>query len=520
MPKGLLRPTLVVGTHTTLSRILGFIRDMVLARVFGATGATDAFFVAFRIPNLARRLFAEGAFSSAFVPVLAETKSTQNHDAVAGLIQKTAGTLAILLAVVTVVGIVAAPALIYVFAPGFVDESDKFDLTVALLRVCFPYLAFIALTALCGAVLNVYGRFAIPAFTPVLLNVVMISAALLVAPHFAQPVMALALAVLVAGVAQLLFQLPALRALGLLRWPQWGKNDAGVRRIARLMLPALLGSSVSQINVLFGTLVASFLAAGSVSWLYYADRLVEFPLGVFGIALATVILPKLSQQHAENSTEDFAHTLHWAMQLTLVIALPASIGLVMLAGPILITLFNYGAFGAEDARMTALALSCYALGLVGFVGVKILAPGFYARQDTRTPVRIGMIAIATNMVLSVAFSIPMHLLAIPGAHAGLALATSLSAFVNAGLMFTYLRRHRIYLAAPGSARRFAQLFAGNVAMAGVLWWFTPSLEVWVQWGSMQRIGQLAIIIVGACAVYFGVLRVSGLKLHALLHARD
>jgi putative peptidoglycan lipid II flippase len=516
MSKGLLRPTLTVGFHTTLSRILGFIRDMVLARVFGATGATDAFFVAFRIPNLARRLFAEGAFSSAFVPVLSQVKETQTTDDVARLVRNTTGTLAAVLALVTAVGIVAAPVLIYLFAPGFADEPEKFDLTVALLRVCFPYLAFIALTALCGAVLNVYGRFAVPAFTPVLLNVVLIGAALGLAPLFEQPVMALAVGVLIGGAVQLLFQIPAMRALGMLHWPRWGRRDPGVRRIARLMLPALLGSSVAQINVLFGTLLASFLASGSVTWLYYADRLVEFPLGVFGIALATVILPKLSQQHAAQSGDEFSRTLNWALRITLVIALPASIGLAMLAGPILITLFTYGEFGVADAGMTALALSCYAIGLVGFVAVKILAPGFYARQDTRTPVRIGMIAIVANIVLSVSLAVPMHVLDIPGAHAGLALATSLSAFINAGLMFVHLRRHGIHQPLAGGGRLIAQLAVACGTMAALLGWITPPVETWVDWSTAMRAGQLVMIIVGACVVYFGALRVTGLKLHELL----
>lgn len=519
MPKRLLRSTLIVGTNTTFSRILGFVRDMVLARVFGVTGATDAFFVAFRIPNLARRLFAEGAFSSAFVPVITEAKTHQTGDDVARLVQNTAGTLAVVLVAVTIAGMAAAPVLVYVFAPGFADEPQKFDLTVALLRICFPYLAFIALTALCGAVLNVYGKFGVPAFTPVLLNVALIAAALWLAPNFSQPVMALAVGVLLGGAAQLLFQFPAMRALGLLRWPRWGWRDRGVARIARLMLPALLGSSVSQINVLFGTLVASFLAAGSVTWLYYADRLVEFPLGVFGIALATVILPQLSRHHAEAAPVDFARTLNWALRITLVVALPASIGLMLLAGPILVTLFMYGEFAQHDARMTALSLSCYASGLIGFVLVKILAPGFYARQDTQTPVRIGIIAIVTNIVLAVAFAIPMHVLDVPGAHAGLALATALSAYVNAGLMFLHLRRHGIYQAAPGGQRLALQLAVSNTAMAAVLLWFTPSIDLWVQWPPGVRVGQLALIILVACAVYFGALRLAGLKLHELLRGQ-
>lgn len=518
MSRPSLRSTAVVGLNTVLSRVLGFVRDMIIARVFGVSGGTDAFFVAFRIPNLARRLFAEGAFSAAFVPVLTEYKSQRPAADVQQLVQRTAGTLAVVLFLLTAAGILAAPLLVYVFAPGFADTPDQFELTVDLLRICFPYLFFIALTALCGAALNVYGRFGVPAFTPVLLNLVMIFAALWLAPLYEQPVTALAVGVFVAGAAQLAFQLPAMHAAGLLAWPRWSWRDSGVRRIGTLMLPALLGSSVAQINALAGTLVASFLAAGSVSWLYYADRLVEFPLGIFGIALSTVILPHLSRQHAEAAHEGFSATLDWSLRVTLIVALPATFGLALLAEPILVTLFQYGEFTQHDVRMTALSLMCYAVGLPGFILIKILAPGFYARHDTATPVRIGIIAIAVNLVLMLAFTVPLHLTATPGEHAGLALATALSAGVNAALLLVHLRRAGAYRPASGWPRAFVQLLVANTTLVVVLLWGVPVAEQWAAWSVGTRVFTLAFWIVVAAAVYFAVLRLAGLNFVRLLRA--
>jgi len=515
----LLRSTAVVSAMTTFSRILGLVRDMVFARMFGAEAGTDAFFIAFKIPNFLRRLFAEGAFSQAFVPVLTEYKTRREQDEVSELIRHTAGTLAGVLFVITVLAVLAAPLLTMLFAPGFIDEPERFTLTADMLRITFPYLLFISLTALAGSVLNCYGRFAVPAFTPVLLNVVLISVALWVAPLFERPVVALAWGVFVAGVAQLLFQLPFVLRLGLLRWPRWGWRESGVRRIGKLMLPAIFGSSVAQVNLLFDTIIASFLVAGSVSWLYYSDRLVEFPLGVFGIALATVILPSLSQKHADADPAAFSHTLDWALRWVLVIGAPAMLGLALLAGPLLVTLFNYGEFDGHDVDMSRLSLVAYSVGLLGFIAVKVLAPGYYARQDTRTPVRIGIFAMVSNMGLNVLFVVPMVMLDIAGPHSGLALATSCSAFLNAGLLYRGLRREGVLHPAPGWGRLFLQVLLACVAMAGLLLWGMADLAEWESWGSWTRIGQLGLWVLLGAAAYLLALLVLGVKVRELVKGR-
>ncbi|QKT04343.1 murein biosynthesis integral membrane protein MurJ [Ectothiorhodospiraceae bacterium 2226] len=486
MSRKLFKSTAVVGGYTMISRVLGFIRDIVIARVFGAGAATDAFFVAFKIPNFWRRLFAEGAFSQAFVPVLSEYRTQREHAEVQALTRQVAGTLGGVLLLVTLVGVLAAPLLVMLFAPGFINEVERFDLTVEMLRLTFPYLLFISLTAFAGAILNSYGRFGVPAITPVLLNLALIGAALGLAPYFEQPVVALAWGVLVAGVAQLLFQIPFLIRLRLLVRPVWAWRAPGVQRILRLMLPAIFGSSVAQINLLFDTVIASFLIAGSVSWLYYSDRLVEFPLGVFGIALATVILPSLSRSHARGSAEAFSRTLDWALRLVALIALPATLGLMLLAAPMLSTLFLYGEFTARDVEMAALSLAAYGFGLTGFILVKVLAPGFFARQDMRTPVRIAVIAMVSGMVLNLVFVVPMAWAGIPGAHAGLALATALASFINAGLLFRGLRATGVYRPEPGWGRFALQLLFANGVMAAGLVWFTPPLAAWIGAGGGER----------------------------------
>ena len=512
----LLKSTAVVGAMTTLSRVLGLLRDMVIARYFGAGAGTDAFFIAFKIPNFMRRLFAEGAFSQAFVPVLSEYKTRREHAEVRDLAGQVMGTLGTVLFLLTVVGVLAAPLLVAIFAPGFLDEPARFDLTTQMLRITFPYLLFISLTALVGGILNSYGRFAVPAFTPVLLNVCLIGVAIWVSPHFAQPVVALAWGVLVAGVAQLGFQLPFVWRLGLLSRPRWGWGNAGVKRIGRLMLPAIFGSSVAQINLLFDTLIASFLVAGSVSWLYYSDRLVEFPLGVFGIALATVILPSLSQKHASASTEEFARTLDWALRWVVTIGAPATVGLFMLAGPLLVTLFHYGEFNTADTEMARLSLMAYSLGLLGFIAVKVLAPGYYARQDTKTPVRIGIIAMVTNMVFNVAFVVPMVMLDVPGPHSGLALATSGSAFLNAGLLFRGLRRAGVLQLQPGWTLLLLRVAVACAAMTGLLYWGVGSLEDWLAWGTWERAAQLLLWVAAGMGCYFALLVLLGVRLRELL----
>ncbi len=511
-----MRSTAVVGGMTMISRLLGFVRDMVIARLFGAGAGTDAFFVAFKIPNLLRRLFAEGAFSQAFVPVLSEYRANRDHEEVRQLTARVAGTLGGILFLVTLIGVIAAPLLIMLFAPGFIDEQERFDLASGMLRITFPYLLFISLTALAGGVLNSYGRFAAPAFTPVLLNVSMIGAAIWLAPHMEQPVTALAWGVFIAGVAQLLFQLPFLMRLRLLGWPRWGWRDSGVKRIIQLMLPAIFGSSVAQINLLFDTLLASLLVTGSVSWLYYSDRLVEFPLGVFGIALATVILPSLSRQHADQSPERFSRTLDWALRWVMLVGTPCSVGLFLLAGPMLTTLFQYGEFGAADVRMASLSLMAYALGLLGFILVKVLAPGYYARQDTRTPVRIGIIAMLANMVLNVLFVAPMVWLDIPGPHTGLALATACSAFLNAALLLRGLRAEGVFRAQPGWGRLLLQLLLANLALAVAVLLTSGSMAEWLEWGWFERVMRLLLSIGAGALTYGAVLWLLGIRPAQLL----
>nr|VFJ93609.1 MAG: putative peptidoglycan lipid II flippase [Candidatus Kentron sp. H]VFJ94043.1 MAG: putative peptidoglycan lipid II flippase [Candidatus Kentron sp. H]VFK01251.1 MAG: putative peptidoglycan lipid II flippase [Candidatus Kentron sp. H] len=502
--------TLTVGANTFLSRMAGLLRDIVIAGTFGAKEEADAFFVAFRIPNLFRRLFAEGAFSQAFVPVLSEYKSRRPHAQVRDLLSHVMGTLGGVVSLVTLAGILAAPVLVILFAPGFfLHYPDKYALTVRMLMITFPYLLFITLTAAAGGVLNTYGRFGVPAFTPVLLNVFLIGAALWLAPHMAEPVTALAWGVFGAGLAQLLFQAPFLYRLGLLVRPRPRGAHEGVRRIIRLLIPALFGVSIVQINLLVDTLIASFLVTGSVSWLYYSDRLMEFPLGVFGIALATVILPNLSRKHTEGAMTGFSETLDWALRLTVLIALPAAIGLAVLAGPMLTTLFQYGALGEYDIQMATRSLVAYALGLVGFVCIKILAPGFYARQDTRTPVRAGAIAMLANIVLNFALVFPL-------AHAGLALATTLSAFLNAGLLYAGLRRQGIYRPGPGWGRFAARVSMAGLVMMGVLLFMKGAPPAWFAADVATRVlWLLGLISVGALS-YFGALTLLGARLRDIV----
>nr|VFK48826.1 MAG: putative peptidoglycan lipid II flippase [Candidatus Kentron sp. TC]VFK52377.1 MAG: putative peptidoglycan lipid II flippase [Candidatus Kentron sp. TC]VFK64907.1 MAG: putative peptidoglycan lipid II flippase [Candidatus Kentron sp. TC] len=497
--------TITVSANTLISRVLGLIRDIVIASFFGAKEEADAFFVAFRIPNLLRRLFAEGAFSPAFVPVLSEYKSQRSHAEVRALISHVTGTLGGIVFLITLAGILAAPVLVILFAPGFfLHYADKYALTIQMLMITFPYLFFISLTAAAGGILNTYGRFGVPAFTPVLLNISLIAAAIWLSPYLSEPVVALAWGVFIAGIAQLLFQLPFLYRLRLLSWPRLRGTHEGVRRIIGLLLPALFGVSVSQINLLVDTLLASFLVTGSVSWLYYSDRLVEFPLGVFGIALATVILPNLSRRHAEGSTARFSGTLDWALRFTLLIGLPAATGLAILAEPMLATLFQYGELGAYDIEMAGRSLMAYAFGLMGFVYIKVLAPGFYARQNTRTPVRIGVIAMLANMPLNL-------ILVFPLAHAGLALATALSAFLNAGLLYLALRREGVYHPECGWGKFAVRVLAANLIMMGVLLFLKGETLQWISAGVLMRVLWLVGLICAGAFGYFCALFVFGMR---------
>ena len=503
-----------------VSRVLGLVRDMVLARWFGADAGMDAFFVAFKIPNFLRRLFAEGAFSQAFVPIISEYRAQRDHDSVQHLVNKVGGTLLGVLSVLCVIGVLASPVLVTIFAPGFLyRDAAQFELAAVMLRLTFPYLLFISLVAFAAGILNTYGRFAAASFVSVWLNVVLIGAAVLVSPHLAQPELGLAAGVFVAGLVQLLFLLPSLKRIGLFPRPSWGWQDSGVRRIMKLMLPGILGSSVAQINLLFDTLIASFLVAGSVSWLYYSDRLVEFPLGVFAIALSTVILPSLSRSHANDSADEFSHTVDWALRMVLLIAIPSAVGLLILARPMLVTLFNYGDFGAADVDMAGLSLMAYTVGLPGFMLVKVLAPAFYSRKDTVTPVRIAIAALLTNIVLNLLFVVPMVILDIPGPHAGLALATSLAAWVNAGLLFHMLRKQQAYQPAPGWPRLSLQLGCAAIALGGVLMLGMPPLQIWLEWSAWSRVGGLLLWVLAGAASYFIALQLCGLRIKTLLQQR-
>ena len=507
---GLLGSSFVVSMGTMLSRVLGLARDVVLANLLGAAPNADAFFVAFKIPNFLRRLFAEGAFAQAFVPVLTETREQGSHDAVKALVNRVAGVLGGSLFVLTALAMVMAPWVALIFAPGFSRDVAKLALTADLIVWTFPYLFFISLTGFCGAILNTYGRFAVPAYTPVLLNLSLIAAAVFWAPTMPEPALGLAMGVMLAGVLQLLFQLPSLHALKLTPKPVWDTQDAGVRKILMLMVPALFGVSVSQINLLFDTVLASLLPNGSVAWLYYSDRLTELPLGVFAIAIATVILPALSALNTRAAADEFSQTLTWAVRNVLLIAVPATVALWLLAEPILTALFQYGAFTTNDVTMAAASLRAYTLGLGAFMLIKVLAPGYYARQDMKTPVKIGIVAMVSNMVLNVLFVFPLMWYFDMG-HVGLALATSASAWINAALLYRGLRRGGIPLTGVFDIRYMLRLLVAVTVMAGVIYVSVPDLRDWFAADMSWRVTRLLMIVTAGAVSFAGVLALLGLR---------
>jgi len=500
---------------TTISRFMGLARDIIFAHIFGASAATDAFFVAFKIPNFLRRLFAEGAFAQSFVPVFSEYKETRSRAALIDLLDHVAGSLGGVLLLITSLCIAAAPLVVMIFAPGFYDEADRFALTTDMLRITFPYIFFISLVAFSGGILNSFNQFAVPAFTPVFLNICLIGAALWLSPLFEQPVIALAWGVALAGLTQLAFQIPFLIKLGLMPRPRLKRDHEGVKKISKLMIPAIIGSSVAQINLLLDTVIASFLMAGSVSWLYFSDRLVEFPLGVFGIALATVILPNLSKQHANKSSEDFNHTLDWALRLVMLIAVPAGLGLLLLSAPILSTLFQYGEFSQHDSYMSSLSLMAYALGLPAFIFIKILAPAFYARQDTKTPMKIAVKAMIANMFLNIVFVVPMVLTNYEAPHVGLALATSASAYLNAVMLLLALKKQNIYRPQKQWARFNSQIIIANSLLALFILYWLPDLYIWSNWSLLERVLNLSLSIGAAFLIYLLSLLLMGMRPHQL-----
>lgn len=505
----LLRALATVSGMTLISRILGFVRDFVIARAFGAGIATDAFFVAFKLPNLLRRMFAEGAFSQAFVPILGEYKHRQSESDTRRLVDHVASLLSIALFAVTCLGVAGAPLLVWISAPGFAADAGKFDLTVALTRITFPYIFFMSLVALAGGILNTWSRFALPAFTPTVLNVSFIAMALLAAPYFDPPIMAMAWAVFIGGVLQLSLQIPALRRIAMLPrlsldWKAaWA--DPGVRRVARVMGPALIGVSVSQINLIINTIFATFLDTGSVSWLYYADRLMEFPSGLLGATLGTILLPSLSKYHASEDHGEYSRLLDWGLRLTLLLAAPAALALALLAVPLVATLFFHGAFGAEDVLRTREALVAYSVGLTGLILVKVLAPGFYARQNIRTPVKIAIVSLVATQAMNLAFIGWLK-------HAGLALSIGLAACLNATLLYRGLCRTGAYVRQPGWMSFLGKLLVAMVVMGVVLWFGAGADQAWLTGSTMHRVGHLSLLVTFGAAVYFATLWALGFRL--------
>ncbi|OWY39838.1 murein biosynthesis integral membrane protein MurJ [Xenophilus sp. AP218F] len=500
----LLKALAAVSSMTMVSRILGLVRDTLIARVFGAGMAADAFNAAFKIPNMLRRLFAEGAFSQAFVPILGEYKQQRSEEETREFIGKVTGVLGSVLFVVTALGMLAAPAIMWISAPGFYRDPAKAALFADILRVSFPYIFFISLSSMTGSILNSWGRFSVPAFTPTFLNLSFIVFALWLTHYFNPPIMALAWAVFVGGLIQLVWQLPFLKQIGMLARPRFAFRDPEVWRVIRQMGPAIFGVSVAQISLLINSTFASFLPTGSVSWMYYADRLMEFPSGVLGVALGTILLPSLSKHAASKSDAEFSVLLDWGIRLSLLLAVPATVGLGILSGPLLSTLFMYGKFTAHDALMSQQAVIAYSFGLLGLILVKVLAPGFYARQDIKTPVRIAVITLCATQAMNLAFVFPLK-------HAGLALSIGLASCLNATLLLIKLRQRGIYQPLPGWQSFLVKLACAIAAMAAVLllceWWLP------INWHghALARVGWLSLLVAAGAAAYFTALFALGFR---------
>jgi putative peptidoglycan lipid II flippase len=517
-PRSMLRSSLLTGSMTMMSRVLGLIRDIVLANVLGAGGAMDVFAIAQKIPNFFRRLFAEGAFSQAFIPVLAEYREKGSSAAVKELVDKVAGSLGSILLIFTLLGVAGAFVIAIIFAPGYYATPEKFSFLIDLIQITFPYLMLISLTGFAGAILNSYDRFAIPAVTPIFLNIFMIAAALLFADSFSSPAYALAWSIVAAGLFSLLFQLPFLHQVQMLPSPKWDWSHPGVKRILVLMAPALFGVSVSQLNLLADSIIATFLVEGSPSWLFYSDRLVELPLGVFGVAIATVIMPGLSRQNAAQSAEKFSQTLDWAIRFVVLIALPATLALIILSEPILATLFYHqgGEMKASDILMSTYSLRAYALGLFAFMLIKVLVPGYFARQDMKTPVRIGVISIGANLLMKPFFVIPLVFLWELG-HVGLALTTALAAYVNAFLLYRGLRQQSIYTPSAVWPKLWLKYGLSNLVMVLVLLTLIYHWDQWLEWSTIDRVLRLAMVCVTGLGSYLACLWLMGIRLRDFRH---
>lgn len=498
-----------VSGMTMLSRVTGLVRELLIARAFGASAYTDAFFVAFRIPNLLRRLFAEGAFSQAFVPILAEYKNQKGDVATKELIDHVASVLAWALVLTCLLGIAAAPAIVYFIATGLKSEPDAFNASVTMTRIMFPYIGFMSFVALAGGILNTWREFKIPAFTPVLLNLSFIIASLFAAPYMEQPVYALAFAVFAGGILQLGIQIPALSRIGMLPRlrlnPGFALTDPGVLRVMKQMVPATFAVSIAQISLIINTNIASRLENGSVSWLSYADRLMEFPTALLGVALGTILLPSLAKAHADADTAEYSSLLDWGLRLTFLLALPSAVGLATLSEPLTATLFHYGKFDAQSVSMTGRALIAYGVGLIGLILVKILAPGFYAKQNIKTPVKIAIgVLIATQL---------MNLLFVPWiAHAGLALSIGLGACINAAFLYWGLRRRGIYVPHKGWGLFLLRLAGALLLLAGVALWTAGHFD-WMALRAhpLQRVGALMLVMLACGVTYFGALFAMGFR---------
>ncbi|NQZ81807.1 MAG: murein biosynthesis integral membrane protein MurJ [Colwellia sp.] len=519
MSKKLIKSGLIVSFMTLVSRILGLVRDVVIANILGAGVASDVFFFANKIPNFFRRLFAEGAFAQAFVPVLSEyhTKDEQAGVSIENgetrkLIAQVSGTLGVIITIVTLIGMIASPLFVILFGFGwFVDwlndgpKAQQFELAASLLKITFPYLWFVSFTALAGAILNTFGRFAVSSFTPVLLNVCIIACAIYLSPLFDNPAYALAWGVFIGGFAQFVFQIPFLIKAGVLVKPQWAWHATGVKKIRKLIVPALFGVSVTQINLLLDTLIASILITGSISWLYYADRLLEFPLGLFGIGIATVILPSLSKLHTKQNGQEFSDTITWGLKIVSLFGWPALAGLMVLAQPIIMILFMRGEFSQDTVLHVSYALFAYLSGLISFMFIKILAPAYYARQDTKTPVTIGIKAMAANMVFNL-------MLAPFFGYVGLAIATAMSATLNAAMLYQGLKAQNVFQLSRATLIFMFKIILSAGVMALVVNYLSPSLDFWLNMAFSERVITLVQCITFGMLSYFVSILVLGIRM--------
>jgi putative peptidoglycan lipid II flippase len=504
---------------TLVSRVLGLVRDMVTANILGAGLAADVFFFANKIPSFFRKLFAEGAFAQAFVPVLSEYHTKDEQEGISvkegetrKLIAQVSGTLGVIITLVTLFGMIASPLFVILFSPGwFADwlndgpKAEQFELASSLLKITFPYLWFVSFTALAGSILNTFGKFAVSSFTPVLLNVCIIACSIYLSPFFENPAFALAWGVFIGGLAQFLFQIPFLIKAGIFVKPQWAWHAKGVKKIRQLILPALFGVSVTQINLLLDTVIASILVTGSISFLYYANRLLEFPLGLFGIGIATVILPSLAKLHTKKNNQEFSDTITWGLKIVSLFGWPALAGLMVLAQPIILILFMRGEFSQDMVLQVSYALFAYLSGLISFMFIKIFAPAYYARQDTKTPVKIGIKAMVANMIFNL-------MLAPFFGYVGLAMATAMSATLNALMLYHGLKSNNIYVLSKSTWWFFTRLIFSAGVMALVVYRLSPAFDIWLTMTTAMQIQQLLICISLGMLSYFISITALGIRI--------